>query len=284
MRPILAFLLFAGLAVSCLAGQPYIDGPTDVPVGEAARWEVRGLPPLDMDMPLGEQLNWLTQAAPYSLPQSTSSPLKSRVYFSPVEARKGVVQQVEALLDGADNEAAIVEKLRQAVADVAAGQEPGATIEWVWELETQFNEGGRATIAVDWNLDKPLLALHEVLVGDGPEPVPPPPPPPPTEDLWCIIVEETAERTPEQKIVLLSLEVRKLFTDEVFRLVDKDTAPGKDEPYLQDYIDRAIQGKLPTLFLVGDDGKVRYEGPLPATVAAMVKLVEDTKKGVQDEQ
>ena len=97
-------------------------------------------------------------------------------------------------------------------------------------------------------------------------------------------MEETAERTAEQKIVLLSPEVRKLFDDDVFRLVDKDFKPGADEPFLQDYIDRAVKGKLPTLFLVGDDGAVRYEGPLPATVAAMVKLVEDTKKGVQDEQ
>jgi hypothetical protein len=86
-----------------------------------------------------------------------------------------------------------------------------------------------------------------------------------------VVVEETAQRTPEQAIVLASPEVRKLFAATEWHAIDKDQTVSNDlEPYLQ----RAKTLTLPVLFLVGTNGTVYYEGALPGDVAAMIALVK----------
>ena len=119
--------------------------------------------------------------------------------------------------------------------------------------------------------------------GGPPPPVPPVPPIPPVPpvpvpaELWCIVIEESAERTPQQGIVLASPKVRALFPAAGgFRLVDKDS---KVDNALQPYLDRAKGQKLPITFLVDPKGQVYYEGTLPATVDAMTALVDKIKKG-----
>ena len=108
-------------------------------------------------------------------------------------------------------------------------------------------------------------------------PIPPVPPVPVPAELWCIVIEESAERTPQQGIVLASPKVRGLFPAAGgFRLVDKDS---KVDNALQPYLDRAKGQKLPITFLVDPKGQVYYEGTLPATVDAMTALVDKIKKG-----
>ena len=108
-------------------------------------------------------------------------------------------------------------------------------------------------------------------------PIPPVPPVPVPAELWCIVIEESAERTPEHGIVLASPKVRGLFPAAGgFRLVDKDS---KVDNALQPYLDRAKGQKLPITFLVDPKGQVYYEGTLPATVDAMTALVDKIKKG-----
>jgi hypothetical protein len=98
-------------------------------------------------------------------------------------------------------------------------------------------------------------------------------------DLWGIVVEESKGRTPQQAVVLLSTEVRKLFKDERLRIVDPTGPDGKPVPVEEDmkkYVQRAV-GKKCWLFLVEPKGTVLYEGELPATVDAMKALVSKYK-------
>ena len=113
-----------------------------------------------------------------------------------------------------------------------------------------------------------------------PDPNPDPNPDPPAE-LWGIVIEESSERTPEQAIVLASPEIRALFADEQFQVVDAVTDDGEVEAPadLKVYVDRAMDNKdkWPMLFLVSPKGDVYFEDTLPATVEATKKLVEKFK-------
>jgi len=108
-----------------------------------------------------------------------------------------------------------------------------------------------------------------------PDPPPPPPPPPPVPaELWGIVVEESAERTPQQAIVIASPVVRALFDKGEFRVVDDDM---EVESAIKPYIERAKGKLLPQFYVVDAKGTIFYEGPLPATVADMQKLVAGLK-------
>jgi hypothetical protein len=115
----------------------------------------------------------------------------------------------------------------------------------------------------------------------NPNPVPPPPPPPPPPpvptELWGVVVEETAQRTPAQAIVLASPKVRELFKG--FRVCDP--VPGPVPSELQPYVKRVDEAKLkkPVLFVADSKGTVFYEGSLPEMIGAMTALVDKIKKG-----
>lgn len=108
-----------------------------------------------------------------------------------------------------------------------------------------------------------------------PDPKPEPQPKPPVE-LWGFVVEESADRTPQQAIVLGSMDVRSQLVEKRLRVMDKDL---EVEDVLKTYQARAAGKTLPMLFLTGPDGTLYYEGPLPATVDDMLKLVAETKGG-----
>ena len=191
---------------------------------------------------------------------------------------------------------------------VVAGAEPPKAIPVpIYKTETSYGGTGKelvetrkvvctnmpATAAETWYRNV-LPPIHVVFEGGqfyffpwqgGPNPPPPVPPVPPippvppvpVAELWCIVIEESAERTPEHGIVLASPKVRGLFPAAGgFRLVDKDS---KVDNALQPYLDRAKGQKLPITFLVDPKGQVYYEGTLPATVDAMTALVDKIKKG-----
>jgi hypothetical protein len=187
----------------------------------------------------------------------------------------------------------------------ASGQAPKAIPVPVYKVETTYGGTGKelietrkvvctnmpATAAETWyrNVTPPI---HVVFEGGQfwffpwkggpspdpkPDPKPDPIPPVPVTELWAVIIEESAERTPAQGIVLASPKVRALFPAAGgFRLVDKDSTV---DSALQPYLDRAKGQKLPVCFLVAPSGFVHYEGALPATVDATVSLVDRIKKG-----
>lgn len=148
---------------------------------------------------------------------------------------------------------------------------------------------GQGTIRIDYVTGNTIAtATYSVVRQDGPspepepEPEPEPDPTPPTE-LWGVVIEESDTRTPEQAAIYMSTEVRKLFEKTEFRIVDPVNDAGERVPvsaFVKPYVERALAAKsLPMLFLVDAAGKVYYEGPLPATTAAMLKLVQETLKG-----
>jgi hypothetical protein len=115
-----------------------------------------------------------------------------------------------------------------------------------------------------------LYALDAGLIDDSVIPVPPTPKP---TELWAVVVEESADRTPEVAAMLLSPEVRGLFKQ--FRLIDKDDVlEPKEEQLKQEGIARG----LPTLLLVDPSGKVWWKGDVPRTVDDWRKVVAEVKR------
>jgi len=118
------------------------------------------------------------------------------------------------------------------------------------------------------------VAEYELIRQDapGPEPGPEPQPDPnPPAELWAIVVEESGERTAQQAIVMADPEIRGLFKASRFRIVDQDEAAADMRSYVKRATDKGM--KLPALFLVSPEGKVHFEGDLPATVAETKALV-----------
>ncbi len=197
----------------------------------------------------------------------------------------------------------------------AQGQAPKAIPVPIYKIETAYSGTGKelvetrkivctnmpATAAETWYRNV-LPPIHVVYEGGqfyffpwqgGPSPNPDPKPDPkpdpdplpvPTE-LWCIVIEESAKRTPQQGIVLASPKVRSLFPAAGgFRLFDPKNDKGEDNPAPEElklYVARVETGTLakPVCFLVDPKGQVYYEGTLPPTVDAMTVLVDKIKKG-----
>lgn len=96
----------------------------------------------------------------------------------------------------------------------------------------------------------------------------------PAKALSAVVIEESKDRTPPQAMVLLSTKFRALFTS--FRLIDKDNAYVNDDekPLIQEAVEKK---QLPMLFLLDENGKRRYAGPLPQTVDDAEKLANGLK-------
>ena len=133
-----------------------------------------------------------------------------------------------------------------------------------------------------WETGKKVESLS-VVIGDGvgpgpqpkPEPKPEPKPQPKPSELWCVIVEESHDRTPAQAAVILSTKFRAIFADKRFRVVDKD----KGDADCAAYIQRAVGAKLPQIYIVSPAGDIVHEGPLPTSEADAVALATRIKEG-----
>ncbi len=112
----------------------------------------------------------------------------------------------------------------------------------------------------------------------GPGPIPPVPPvpvPTPTA-FYGVVIEEQSARTAEQGIVLGSQKVREAFGAGNFRVEDKDVKDkaGQVPVELAPYLTRAKDKTLPYLMVIDKGtGKAYWEGPLPATVDALLKVL-----------
>jgi len=137
-------------------------------------------------------------------------------------------------------------------------------------------------------IDGHLVASKVVLTvaGDVEPPVPPVPPDPPpplppppivVEQLHAIIVEESADRTPEQAKVVLSKAVRDYLTsvDGVLHIVDQDVTDGDGNTptTVAGWIERAKDKTLPWLFLVAENGREVASQALPTTPEKFLELL-----------
>jgi len=120
-----------------------------------------------------------------------------------------------------------------------------------------------------------------------PEPKPKPDPLPTPTTLWGVVIEESAERTAGQAVVILSPKVAALFDGKI-QVGDAWKEDGTRRPLgpLDPYADRveeleaAAKTKLrPMLFVVDPKGAIFYEGKLPGKVADVETLVGKIRKG-----
>lgn len=127
-----------------------------------------------------------------------------------------------------------------------------------------------------------LLLLFVLLSGQSHSPDPPDPPPETAKELMVLIVEETAQRTPESAQLLLSERWRAevVGMGHRWRVVDQHAtewdgtparvlAPWRALPALSSGQPRG----LPRVLLVSSDGRVLYEGPVPSSDSGVVDLV-----------
>lgn len=121
--------------------------------------------------------------------------------------------------------------------------------------------------------EQPLVRVVE-LGADSPDPDPDPdPPPPPPDDRWGIIVEETADRTPEQ--AALWSRVTRQTTLRELMIVDQGSQAASLDPYL-DAVESHVRegGSLPALVVISsDDGSVIDVLDCPDTVDSIKEVL-----------
>jgi len=146
---------------------------------------------------------------------------------------------------------------------------------------SSLNKGRYAVILAVAQADQVALALHEIRVGEpgpdpnpDPDPEPEPDPPPPDQKLWgAIFVEETQQRTPQIASVVTSGAVSDYVRQAglIFLVVDQDAVQAS----LQPYIAKGKAAGIPQLYLVGDQGRIFFDGELPATPEAFISLMKE---------
>lgn len=139
-----------------------LTGPTEAKAGEEITIRLTGTPPLDLTLPLVDQLAWLMgESRMYCYLAAPGEPLQ------PLDVRG-------ELVFGA----------------------AGATMQPL--LRVTCGDSGEYRVIVDWNHNQNQLAEHRVTVGGvtpTPEPDPPnPTPPPPVTDPLVLIIEESDDR------------------------------------------------------------------------------------------
>lgn len=118
---------------------------------------------------------------------------------------------------------------------------------------------------------------------NGP-PAPPPPPVPPTPPapvgptkLFVVVVEETAQLAANRGQMFgdPSLTALMKAKGHQWRIVDKDVAGADGQPPadVKGYLARAAGKTYPQVFLVTPDGRLMYQGDLPASAAQMQALL-----------
>jgi len=124
------------------------------------------------------------------------------------------------------------------------------------------------------------LLVHEVTVAPFPGPDPDPDPDPaPDQDLWgAVLVEETGPQRDPILARLLADPAVDSFLEEnglVMRVTDRDakTEEGTVPTDLAPYLEMVKKGDLPTLVIVGDRGKIFYNGDVPETSQKLFTLL-----------
>ncbi len=120
------------------------------------------------------------------------------------------------------------------------------------------------------------MATHELVIGGGtpqPNPIDPPDPPPIGQVSRAVIVEETAERTPEQAAVLTSPLLQTLRKSGKLIVLDKDAKDSQGQPALE--LSQYDAQPLPRVLGLDSAGVRSAAAELPGTVDELLKLLAD---------
>ncbi len=198
----------------------------------------------------------------------------------PVEVRRPVWLEIDGLAEG---DSAMFLPSAELTVD-GRRMQPNCGLFWATTPGRYTITAVITSVEIDWDERRFRIVTvpiqHTVVVEgehspDPPEPGPDPEPDPAPDklaEMWVIVIEESRDRTAEQAQILLDLSLRNWLEENGhhFRLVDQDQ-PASD---LTAWIARTEEHDLPRCFLVGEDGESVFEGPLPESKAAFLKLVK----------
>ena len=127
-------------------------------------------------------------------------------------------------------------------------------------------------------VDQTAYTGHAIVISEDPQPNPfPDPIPPPLKVASVVVVEETAQRTPEQFAVMSAPPWRTYLADSGIKLrfADQDVTDetGALPADLKPAIERAKQDGLPRVVFLDAGGSVVASEALPNSGAEMLKLV-----------
>ena len=225
-------------------------GPATANAGDEITLRITGTPPLDLALPLIDQLGWLM--GPDRMFCYVAAPGFGLV---PLDVRG-------ELVFGA----------------------AGATMQPLLRVTCQ--QAGEYRILVDWNTGQNQLVAHTVTVGGEPGPTPPDPPgptpdPPPPDklaEMWVVTVYDSATRTPGQFQSMAAPAVSTWISENGHHLcptpimaADESGKPPADR---SPWIEEAKDKPLPHVFLVGPDGVAKWSGSLPESGAEFLRLLK----------
>lgn len=225
-----------------------IDGPKEMKVGEAGEFYLLGTPPIDLDKPLKDQLDWAigehAMGAYLAVPGEPLQPLAVRL-------------ELVITLDGF-----IAQPL----------------------LKFSPTKNGEHRMVIDWNFDGNQLSEHRIQVGEAPPPPPPPPPPDTKYQVGIFLESSDRESLPKgQREIISSLAFRQELERRGHKwltcfVYDKDCTspdgiPDKLKPWWE-----AIKGDpTPRIAMAPLSGGAIKDFPLPANPDAVWKLLEEGK-------
>lgn len=115
--------------------------------------------------------------------------------------------------------------------------------------------------------------------GPKPDPKPDPDPTPvPPAKAWVVVVEETSDAAAERGKILTDKNLSEYVKGKGWkvRVVDKDVkdSQGQVPADLRPYFALAGGKQLPQMFIVDQDGKVRFQGLAPKTAAEVLAILK----------
>lgn len=235
------------------ADQISIVGPTTAKPNAEVVCRIQGTPPIDLTLPLAEQLDWLMGAD------------RMHVYLAapgqpmtPVDVR----------------------------AEIVFGHD-GATMQPM--LRVDVAAAGEYRLVVDWNFGQNQLVEHIITVEGGVEPAPDPfpepeptPDPPPPGERFVLIVSESHDRTSQESATLTGLRRWLTARGQDYRIADPKPKTGPPpawmKPYLEEIKDQGIKGSALMVSVSptsSHDGAYLVAESLPATSTEAIAIVKE---------
>jgi len=223
-----------------------IVGPATAEVGDVLSFRLTGTPPVDITLPLADQLDWaIGEDRMYCYVAAPGEPLR------PLDVRLELVIEMQ-----------------------------GMTLQPL--LRVTPDTPGEYRVLVDWNFGQDQLAEHILIVGGEPDPNPIPPPPPPG-DVSIVVIAETADRTAAQAATMHGLSQWMAKAGHPLTLADPDLiegTSGRSPRWLtQCLADLQHRNLKPPVLMVytpqtaTGDFSVCVAKPLPATADGAIAIV-----------
>lgn len=193
----------------------------------------------------------------------TADPTKAETAKGLSEAYRQVLAG-QSLLNGKPD---VLRKVAETLIDqLLASPQVGKTATW-----KPFTDGMKSLAApLDFAGVVNLYTIAQTQLGGGV--VPPPPPPPPVSTVTrAVVIEESGDRTPEQAAILTDPRLAEAKKAGRLLVLDQDAKDSSGKPAVEL---SQLDGPLPRLIGLGQDGRRSVGVELPATADEFVGLLE----------